>query len=268
MSALFGGPLVAGMLLVESGLEMGKRLLWILLPGLVSAAIGYVIFIGLGDWGGLDAAGLTVPDLPPYEGTHVLDLLVGIAVGIAAAFVVTSVRRLAIAVQGVGGQRGMPAFLLAGGLAVGVLAQLADVLGASSQEILFSGQASVPAVVAEDSTWVLAVIIAAKFLAYGVSLACGFRGGPIFPAIFLGIALASLAVVWFDVSPTFAIAVGAAAGMAAQARLLIAPLLFAALLVGNAGLDAIPAAVLAAAAAWLGVQLLDRNAAPAGITPP
>ena len=28
MSALFGGPLVAGMLLVESGLEMGERLLW------------------------------------------------------------------------------------------------------------------------------------------------------------------------------------------------------------------------------------------------
>ena len=55
MSALFGGPLVAGMLLVEAGLEVGKRLLWILLPGLVSAAVGYVIFIGLGDWGGLDA---------------------------------------------------------------------------------------------------------------------------------------------------------------------------------------------------------------------
>ena len=84
-----------------------------------------------------------------------------------------------------------------------------------------------PAVVAEDSTWILAVMIVAKFLAYGVSLGCGFRGGPIFPAIFLGVALASLAVVWFDVSPTFAIAVGAAAGMAAQARLLIAPLLFA-----------------------------------------
>ena len=57
MSALFGGPIVAGMLLVEGGLAMGKALLPVLLPGLVAAAIGYTVFVGLGDWGGLDAPG-------------------------------------------------------------------------------------------------------------------------------------------------------------------------------------------------------------------
>src|SRR6185436_13794027 len=46
ISALFGGPLVAGMLLVESGLSAGSRLIPALLPGLVAAAIGYVIFVG------------------------------------------------------------------------------------------------------------------------------------------------------------------------------------------------------------------------------
>jgi len=44
----------------------------------------------------------------------------------------------------------MPVLLLGGGLAVGVLAELADVLGANSQDVLFSGQASVPALVATD----------------------------------------------------------------------------------------------------------------------
>jgi hypothetical protein len=39
--------------------------------------------------------------------------------------------------------------------------------------------------------------------------------------------------------------------MAAQARLLFSPLVFATLLVGRAGTDAVPAAVLASAAAWL-----------------
>src|SRR3954467_11862252 len=96
-------------------------------------------------------------------------------------------------------------------------------------------------------------------LAYAVSLGCGFRGGPIFPAVFLGVGLASLPVLWFDVSPTLAIAVGAAGGMAAQTRLLFAPLLFAQLLVGKAGLDAAPAAVLAAAAAWLTIAALDAR---------
>jgi hypothetical protein len=74
----------------------------------------------------------------------------------------------------------------------------------------------------------------------------GFRGGPIFPAVFLGIGVATLPVIWFDVSPTFAIAVGAAAGMAAHGRLILTSMLFAALLVGTQGFDAIPGAVLAA----------------------
>jgi hypothetical protein len=67
-------------------------------------------------------------------------------------------------------------------------------------------------------------------------------------------------VVWFDVSPTLAVAVGAAAGMAAQTRLLFAPLLFALLLVGKAGVDTTPAAVLAAVAAWLTIAALAARA--------
>jgi H+/Cl- antiporter ClcA len=72
-----------------------------------------------------------------------------------------------------------------------------------------------------------------------------------------------LAHVWFDVSPTLAVAVGAAAGMAAGTRLLITSTLFASLLVGTNGLDAVPAAVLAACAAWITAQALDRRAAAA-----
>jgi H+/Cl- antiporter ClcA len=100
----------------------------------------------------------------------------------------------------------------------------------------------------------------AKGLAYAVSLGSGFRGGPIFPAIFMGVALASLPVVAFGASPTLAVAVGAAAGMAAQTRLLLSPLLLAALLVGPTASDTIPAAVLASAAAWVGATALQRRA--------
>jgi H+/Cl- antiporter ClcA len=140
---------------------------------------------------------------------------------------------------------------------VGFLAWLAGALGATSQDVLFSGQASVPIEVNADSTKVVLILLACKSVAYAVSLGCGFRGGPIFPAVFVGVGLASLAVLWFDASPTLAIAVGAAAGMAAQTRLLFAPVLFATLLVGQAGLDATPAAVLAAVAAWLTMAALE-----------
>ena len=260
ISALFGGPLVAGMLLVEGGLALGTNLLALLLPGFVAAAIGYLIFIGFGDWGGLDAPGLVVPNLPLYEGTHWYDLFVGIVIGVAAAVIVVLVRKLAIRISGVGGRRGMPILLLAGGLAVGLIALVADGLGADSQDVLFSGQYSIPDVISDDATTkVIVILIVAKFLAYGVSLGCGFRGGPIFPAIFLGIALASLTEASFDVSPTLAVAVGTAAGMAAQTKLLISSLLLAGILVGTENSDAAPATVLAAASAWIAMTAFERR---------
>jgi H+/Cl- antiporter ClcA len=264
ISALFGGPLVAGVLLVEAGVGLGAALLPTLLPGLVGAATGYVVFVGFGDWGGLDAPGLVVPDLPAYEGTHVYDLVVAVAVGVLAALIVAAVRPLAVRIDHLGRRLGLPALLLLGGLAVGAIAVAGDALGADPRDVLFSGQASVGVVVEEDSTKIVVVLLVTKFLAYAVCLGCGFRGGAIFPAIFLGIALASLAVVWFDVSPTLAVAVGAAAGMAAQARLLVSSVLFASLLVGTQGVDTVPAAVLGTAAAWITAAALETpNGRPA-----
>ena len=256
ISALFGGPLVAGMLLVEGGIGMGAMLLPVLLPGLVAAGIGYLVFVGFGDWGGLEAPGLVVSDLPLYDGVHLLDLVVAVVIGVVGALVVLVARRAGERVHELDGALGLPALLLGGGLAVGLLAELGGQLGADPLDILFSGQASLNAVTS-SSTKIVLVLLVAKLLAYAVSLGCGFRGGPVFPAIFLGVALASLTVVVFDVSPTLAIAVGAAAGTAAQTRLLITPVLLAAVLVGTQGTDAVPAAVLASAAAWLTMAAIE-----------
>jgi H+/Cl- antiporter ClcA len=264
ISALFGGPIVGGLMMLEGGLAMGEALLPVLIPGFVAAAIGYVLFVGLGSWGGLSSQGLTIANLPPYNGTHVLDLLLAIAVGVLAALVITLVRRMAACVEtdGVRVLR-MPALLLVGAAAVGLTAQIADWLGANSQDVLFSGQASIPALDAAGSTKIVLILLVGKAVAYAVSLGCGFRGGPVFPAIFLGIALAALGVQWFGVSPTWTVAVGTAAGMAATSKLLLTPIVFAALLVGHNGLDATPAAVLAAVAAWMIVALLEQRSTSA-----
>jgi H+/Cl- antiporter ClcA len=111
--------------------------------------------------------------------------------------------------------------------------------------------------ITQTSTGIVLLLLVAKAVAYAVSLVSGFRGGPIFPAVFLGIGVATLPVVWLGTSPTVAIAIGAAAGMAAQSRLLLTSILFGALLVGTPGADAVPAAVLAAAAAWMTITALD-----------
>jgi H+/Cl- antiporter ClcA len=81
----------------------------------------------------------------------------------------------------------------------------------------------------------------------------------VFPAIFLGVALATLTEIWFGVSPTLAVAVGTAAGMTATTRLMLTPIVFSALLVGHNGADTVSAAVLASAACWLTVAALGRR---------
>ena len=265
ISALFGGPIVGGLLMIESGLDRGAALLPALIPGFVAAALGYVLFIGLGDWGGLNAQAIAVPGLPTYTGTHVLDLLVGIGVGVASAITVVAVRAAAAENARLGPLRlGMPRLLLAGGLAVGVLAEIANLLGGNPNDVLFSGQAAIPDLIAQGSVGIVLLLLVTKGIGYAVSLSCGFRGGPVFPAIFLGIAFGTLCVDWFDVSPTLAVSVGAAAGMAAGTRLLLTPVVFAALLVGHAGADTVPAAVLASVAAWLTAAAADRRRAVTG----
>ena len=217
------------MLLLEGSVGLGAAAITALLPGLVSAAVGYLIFVGLGDWGGLSSAPLTTPDLPTYDETSIRDLVVGLVAGVVVAVVIAAVRRLATDIEAAQGTRvPMPVLLLGGGLAVGVLAQIAQSVGGESDEVLFSGQSALPELVAEESAWIVLLVLAAKALAFAISLGCGFRGGPVFPAVFLGVALATIVVILLDVSPTLAVAVGTAAGMAAMTRLLFASLLFSA----------------------------------------
>jgi H+/Cl- antiporter ClcA len=261
IAALFGGPLVAGVMMTESAAgTLGAAFAPALIPGFVAAAVGYMIFLGFGDWGGLDAPGLQVPHLELYDGARVVDLLVAVAVGVVTALLIAAVHRFAAGIVADRTRRaGLAAALLGGGLLVGLLALAADGLGSDSQDVLFSGQHSIAPLIAETSTGVVLVLVAAKAIGYAISMVAGFRGGAIFPAIFLGIGVATLPVVWFDVSPTFAVAAGAAAGMAAHGRFLVSSMLLAALLVGSQGFDAISGAVLAAAAAWVTATALDRR---------
>jgi H+/Cl- antiporter ClcA len=263
ISTLFGGPLVGGVMVTEASIGLGAALVPALLPGFVAAAVGYLIFVGLGPYTGAPAPGLTVPDLEPFVGITVVDLIVAIGIGIAAAVVLALVNQIARGLGMAGparlgtGPRGITIFLVSGGLAVGSLALIAQALGVNPRDVLFSGQSSIPNLVSLTSVSALVILLLAKALAYIVSLASGFRGGPIFPALFLGIGVAAFAVELGGLNPTLAIAVGAAAGMAAQTRLVLTSMLFAALLVGSAGADAITAVVLATVAAYLTSIALD-----------
>ncbi|HKX47103.1 MAG TPA: chloride channel protein [Gaiellaceae bacterium] len=256
VAALFGGPLIAAFLLFEvtavSGRIPAQQIGRALLPGFVAAGTGAVVFTGVAGWDGLHQTNLALPSLPPYETLRLTDLAWCLVMAVVIAIVIVAIRHLAhrIAAQST---LAPAALLVVAGLAVGALAVSFRVAADRPVDlVLFSGQAELPDLVAEGSTGVLVLLVAAKGLAYALSLGAGFRGGPVFPAIAIGVAAGMVAA---DVLPgldtTPAIATGIAAGTTAVLKVPFTAVLLVTLLMGSSAFDVAPIAVLAAAAAWL-----------------
>src|ERR1019366_2961476 len=76
--------------------------------------------------------------------------------------------------------------LAVAGLAVG----FSEASGKSASEVLFSGQNTLPGLVEHAAGWsvgALVLLVVCKAIAYGLSLS-SFRGGPVFPSLFIGAA--------------------------------------------------------------------------------
>jgi chloride channel protein, CIC family len=153
----------------------------------------------------------------------------------------------------------MPLLVIAGVL-VGTLAVAFRALADRPVDlVLFSGQSELPAIVAEGSAGVLALLVLTKGLAYALSLGAGFRGGPVFPAIAIGVAVSMVAanlLPGLDTTP--AVATGIAAGTAAVLRVPFTAVLLVSLIVGSSSLDVAPIAVLAAVMGWIVATLLPN----------
>jgi len=188
ISTLLGSPIVGAFLLMEASGLGGAMLGVVLVPGLLAAGIGALIFVGLDSWTGFGSLSLAVPDIPHAGSPRGAEFLWAIAIGVAAAIVGTAIKRLALALQPIVARRRMVLTPLVG-LAVGCLAIVfTQVTGRSSSQVLFSGQSDLAPVIQGAASWslgALLLLMVCKGLAYGASLS-GFRGGPIFPAMFIG----------------------------------------------------------------------------------
>ena len=263
VAALFGGPLVAAFLLFEvtaaSGKVPAQQIGRALLPGFVAAGTGALVFTGVGGWTGLHQTNLSIPSLPPYESLRITDLAWCLLMAVVVAALVVAIRHLAhaIAAQSVLGPAGL---LIAAGLVVGGLAVTFRATADRPVDlVLFSGQTELPAVIAEGSAGVLTLLVVTKGLAYALSLGAGFRGGPVFPAIALGVAAAMVAANLLPgLHTTPAVAAGIAAGTTAALRVPFTAVLLVSLLMGPSAFDVAPIAVLAAAMGWLVATVLPN----------
>jgi H+/Cl- antiporter ClcA len=275
IAALFGGPLIAAVLLLEvtaaSGAIESRNIGRALLPGFVAAGTGALVMTGVNDWPGLHQQDLALPPLPAYDSVHVADIIWCLVVSIAIAIVVVACRHLGHRVKTIGEPRPEVA-LVSAGLLVGVLAVVYRLVADRPAEyVLFSGQAQLPEIVAEGSAGVLALLVLFKGVGYALSLGAGFKGGPVFPAISIGVALALVGADAFpDLETTPAVAAGIAAAVAAVLKTPFSGVLLASVLVGASAADVAPIAVLAAAVGWLVAVALpspEDRAAEAAVTP-
>jgi H+/Cl- antiporter ClcA len=190
ISTLLGSPLAGAFLLMEAAGLGGPLLGVVLVPGLLAAGVGALIFVGLDSWTGFGTFSLAVPNIPHFGSPTGAEFLWAIAIGLAAAVLGGAIRRLALVLQSIVEPR-MVLLMPPVGLAIGGLAILfQETTSHGSSEVLFSGQDALPGLIEGAAGWTagaLVLLVVCKGLAYGLSLS-SFRGGPVFPGMFIGAA--------------------------------------------------------------------------------
>ena len=190
ISTLLGSPLAGAFLLLEAAGLGGPLLGVVLVPGLLAAGIGALIFVGLDSWTGFGTFSLAIPNIPHFGSPTGAEFLWAIAIGVAGAVLGGGIRRLALLLQSIV-ERRMLLLMPLVGLAIGGLAiAFQEWSSHPSSEVLFSGQDAFPGLIEGAAGWTvgaLILLVACKGLAYSASLS-SFRGGPVFPGMFIGAA--------------------------------------------------------------------------------
>ncbi len=250
VTMILGNPMVSAVLLLEAaalkGSPGGKKVMIAILPVLVAMGFGYLIQVGVGDWSGVGASKLAVAGLPAYPSVQVLDLLLAVVVGVVTAlFAVMAVESGTIFQNKIPGQ--LTRLLLAAVIVAGAAVATRAITGEPVDTVLFSGQEATASVLGITSAGTVLIIAIAKAIGYAVSLGGGFRGGMVFPAVFLGVALATWMSLLVSGSSVSALsAAGIAAAVAGVLRLPFTGVLLALLLCAAAGLAVTTPAIIGA----------------------
>jgi H+/Cl- antiporter ClcA len=268
LAFLFGSPVIAAAILIEATGIGGSRLPLLLVPGLLASGIGSLTWLGLGSITGLSTSDISLAtlELPDFARPDVSDFGWTILLAAAVAVATFAIFRLAAETQLAAKRKPflvLPAVgLLVSGLAIG-FSEAAD---KDVANVLFSGEDAIGPLVGDAGAWslgALALLVACKGIAYGLSLG-SFRGGPVFPALFLGAAAGMMAakLPGFDLTP--AVAVGVGASIVSVLRLPLSACVLAVVLTGSAAPGAGPLIIVGVVVAYLSTLALSERASARG----
>jgi len=247
LAGLFGSPLAPAVLMLEVAPVTGRNLYVFLIPVLIASAIGLLTFDAI-----LNGPLLEI-DLPSYTGVefaHVLEALAIAAVAAAIGMVLIALLRvLRRALLPIASRTVLKATV--GGIGIGLIALIAG------EETLFSGEHELEVLLDDPEAYgvgTLVLILGGKLLALALSLETGFRGGRIFPVLFIG---ATVGFITSDIFESVPVAVAVACGMAGAAVAIMRLPVFVALMVAFFAAPAtIPLIVLACVVGY--VLTFDR----------
>lgn len=280
ISALLGSPILGAFLLMEASGLGGATLGLVLLPGLLSAGVGSLVFVGLDSLTGLGEVSLALPGLPPFGHPDVAQFGYALVIGLLAAPFGLGVRWLALLVRPRVVRRRLVLTPVVGLVVAGLAIAYATTTGHDATQVLFSGQSAMGPLLqngAGYSVAALLMLLLCKSLAYGLSLSA-FRGGPVFPSMFLG-AAGGLAMSHLPGLPMVAgVAMGIGAMCVVMLRLPMTSVLLATLLLFSDGLAVMPLVIVAVVVAHVtaarlapafGLQNTPRDPGAAGpVAPP
>ena len=275
VSSIFGSPVIVAVIIIEATGLCGPILPLVLLPGLLAAGVGSLVFIGLGSFSGFSTAAWSLSPfpLPPFGGPGWGDFGWTILLAAVTAVAVFAIMELARWAKRVVDQRPF-VLTIAAGLCVGGLAiAFAEATGESPDAVLFSGEESFGKLFDQAATISLStlfLLLLFKGLAWSISLG-SFRGGPTFPAIFLGVAAGLMAQHLPGYAETQAVAALMGAACVSVLRLPLSSVMIASLLSAKAGLAVTPLIVVAVVVAYLTSEALtayvDTRVGAAAIRP-
>jgi H+/Cl- antiporter ClcA len=260
---IFSSPIIAAILLLEATGLGGARQRLVLIPGLMASAIGSLVSIGIGSLSGLSSADYALGPLtlPAFDQPTVTEFLWTIVLPVVVTIGALAIVRLGRATHRLAAPRPLVATPVAGLL----VALMAFLYGQSTDEspvaVLLSGEEQLPGLVAQADTIAastLVLLLLFKGLAYGISLGA-FRGGPTFPAIFLGAAAGILAQDLPGLSTTPAVAICLAAATTAVLRLPLSSVVLAILLTAEAGSGSAPLIIVAVVVAHMTTLAIENR---------